>query len=115
MKAYYSIIQYCPDLSRLEVVNVGLVLFCPKPVDIQVRISVDFGRVIRFFPRVDCALADSAICSTAYRLRHDGYNSLAELEIFIDTRANSIILTKPRMVKVESMADIDRLFKELVE
>lgn len=30
MKGYYSIIQYCPDLSRFEAANVGVLLFCPE-------------------------------------------------------------------------------------
>lgn len=29
-KGYYSIVQYCPDPSRLEAVNIGLALFCPE-------------------------------------------------------------------------------------
>jgi hypothetical protein len=27
---YYSIIQFCPELSQLEALNVGVVLFCPE-------------------------------------------------------------------------------------
>ena len=29
-KGYYSLIQYCPDLGRLEAANVGVLLFCPE-------------------------------------------------------------------------------------
>lgn len=28
-KGYYSLVQYCPDRSRMESANLGVVLFCP--------------------------------------------------------------------------------------
>ena len=28
-RGYYCIIQYCPDLGRLEAANIGVLLFCP--------------------------------------------------------------------------------------
>jgi len=39
-KGYYSIIQYCPDPSRLEAVNIGVALFCPELRFLRAR----FGR-----------------------------------------------------------------------
>ena len=30
IRGYYSIVQYCPDPSRLEAVNIGVALFCPE-------------------------------------------------------------------------------------
>jgi hypothetical protein len=29
-KGYYSIVQYCPDLSRGETTNIGIVLLVPE-------------------------------------------------------------------------------------
>ncbi len=29
-KGYYSLIQFCPDASRLESINIGVILFCPE-------------------------------------------------------------------------------------
>ena len=29
-RGYYSLIQFCPDTCRLEVANVGVVLYCPE-------------------------------------------------------------------------------------
>jgi hypothetical protein len=37
MKAYYSIVQYWPDPSRLEAVNIGVALFCPDQAFLKVR------------------------------------------------------------------------------
>jgi hypothetical protein len=30
IKGYCLLILYCPDLSRLEAANVGVILFCPE-------------------------------------------------------------------------------------
>ena len=40
-KAYYCLIQYCPDMSRLEAANVGVVLFCPEKGFLAARMSRD--------------------------------------------------------------------------
>ena len=34
-KGYYSLIQFCPDVSRLEAVNLGVILFCPGSAFLQ--------------------------------------------------------------------------------
>ena len=31
-RAFYSVVQYCPDRFRAEGVNIGLVLFCEEPL-----------------------------------------------------------------------------------
>lgn len=46
---YYSLIQYCPDLSKAESVNVGVLLFCPDVKFIDARTSSGNDRVRRFF------------------------------------------------------------------
>ena len=48
-RGYYSLIQYCPDLSRLEAVNVGVVLFCPEPRFIEARTSAGNDKPRRLF------------------------------------------------------------------
>ena len=49
IKGYYSLIQFCPDQSRLEAANVGVVLFCPELDFLEVRISGDNARIQKFF------------------------------------------------------------------
>ena len=46
---YYSLIQYCPDHSRLEAANVGVLLFCPPLDFLDIRLSEDSERLQRFF------------------------------------------------------------------
>ena len=46
---YYSLVQFCPDYSRLEAVNVGLVLFCEPLAFLGVRLVESNKRVARVF------------------------------------------------------------------
>lgn len=48
-KGYYSIIQYCPDLGRLEAANVGVLLFCPERGFLKARTAPGNSRISRFF------------------------------------------------------------------
>jgi hypothetical protein len=50
---YYFLIQYCPDHSRQEAANVGVVLFCPEPFYLKARTARGNGRIRRFFRPVD--------------------------------------------------------------
>ena len=38
-KGYYCLIQYCPDLARLEAANIGVILFCPERGFIRAKIA----------------------------------------------------------------------------
>ena len=48
-KGYYSIIQYCPDLSRLEAANIGVLLFYPERQFLEARMERGHGRVQKLF------------------------------------------------------------------
>ena len=48
-KAYYCLVQYCPDLSRLESANVGVLLFCPEKRFLGARILRGNARIRHFF------------------------------------------------------------------
>ena len=49
VKGHYSIVQYCPDLTRLETVNIGVVLLVPDRSFLQTRMVLDNDRVKHFF------------------------------------------------------------------
>ena len=70
-KGYYSLIQYCPDLSRLEAANVGVLLFCPERQFIQARVSHNNDRIRRFFSpeQTDWPQLNALKDSVARRLR----------------------------------------------
>jgi hypothetical protein len=117
---YYSLVQFCPDVSRLEAVNVGVVLFCPGIAFLDVQLTTSDERVAQVFGSEEFrpASLEAAKRALASRLRSEKYRprSLEEFQHFIDTRGNDLVLTPLRPVKVvqpaEELAD---LFRRLVE
>lgn len=118
-KGYYSLIQYCPDASRAEAANVGVLLFCPDLRFIEARTSDDHARIRRFFGPESFDPARITAAKRAVedyiRLHTDQFRSLDDLRRFIDTRANEMIVTEPRPLKVvDPAAELDELFAQLV-
>ncbi len=119
--AYYCIIQYTPEQDRMEGVNVGVVLFCPKLSYLGVQITALFDRAVRFFgPEVDEEEVWENADGIQYRLLHieaEHMNTLADLQHFVDTRANQIILTQPRQMTLRQLPqeELLRLFRDLVD
>ena len=118
-KGYYSLIQYCPDRSRLEGANVGVVLFCPEQRFLQARLSSGTDRLRRFFGTgsFDPSALAAAKRAIAARLHTDGlaFQTIEDIEHFIATRANALTLTQARPLKVDDPAELlDSLFTELV-
>ena len=119
-KGYYCLIQYCPDLSRLEAANLGVFLFCPEHHFLKTRTDQTAQRIRQFFGLEDGEKwrIDSLRVSIEERLRIEGQNiqSLEDLEHFIATRANKIQITAPRSMKVHDMEkDLEELFERLVK
>lgn len=118
-KGYYSLIQYCPDLSRLEAANIGVLLFCPEILFLQARTVRGNKRIQRFFGREghDWNRIDSFKLGLEERLTAESGNitTLEDLERFIALRANELQITSPRPMGVENpKKDLDALFQELV-
>lgn len=120
MKGYYSLIQFCPNPSRSEAVNVGVALVCPEAGFVAAHISEDNARAKRFFGRDGLQLVGLSSAKEALRDRLDveshQLKDLDGFKQFIATRANVLQLTEPRPVKVfNPPADLDQLYWELVE
>jgi hypothetical protein len=116
---YYSLVQFCPDHSRLEAVNVGVVLFCPALSFLDLRLADNNDRVARVFrPRiVRSGDLDSAKKALADRLHAEAYRPRTpeEFEKFVFTRGNALLLTPPRPTRVDHPEDdLNALFQELV-
>lgn len=117
MKGYYSLVQFCPDMSRLEAVNIGLLLFCPDAQFIGAQTLQNNKRVKSLFRGVDEVALDAAKQSLEARLRvaKADFKSIEDLQRFVDTRANELRLTTPRPVKVENpQQELEKLLLELV-
>lgn len=119
MLGYYAIIQYCPDLSRLETANVGVLLFCPETGFLKARTTRGNARIRRFFGDAgrDWARINSFKLGIEQRIEGERgqIKTIEDLARFIDQRANSIQITPPRPIKVQDpQHDLDHLFLELV-
>lgn len=118
-KGYYSLIQYCPDLSRLEAANIGVLLFCPERRFIRARTAQSNDRIRRFFGSEDNDWTQiNAIKATVEKrleVAAASFRSLADLNQFIATRANEVQLTPARPMKVfDPEKDLQELFDQLV-
>lgn len=118
-KGYYSVIQYCPDASRLEAANIGILLLCPALRFVSARMTRSNDRIRRFFQGqpIDLARVNAAKKAIERRLEvdRDRFQTPEDLTRFIDTRGNDIVLTQPRAIKIlDAEADLDQLFQELV-
>jgi len=116
---YYSLIQLCPDLSRLETVNVGVILFCPARRFIEARVTTSLDRARALFRDRLGGLQriKHAAAAIEERLKVDrmSFRELADLERFAKARANDLLVTPPRSVKVvKPDEDLMRLYDELV-
>jgi hypothetical protein len=119
LKGYYSLIQYCPDLSRMEAVNIGVLLFCPEINFIKARTDKTESRVRKLFglKREDKSRINAMREAIEKRLIVDqeNFQTLEDLEKFIQTRANAVQITPPRPMKVfEPEKDLEELFNQLV-
>jgi len=118
-RGYYCIIQYCPDLGRLEAANIGVLLFCPDRDFLKARTSSDNARIRHFFgdEAHDWTRINSYKLGIEQRLEteHNEIRTLEALEDFIAKRANLIQISPPRPMKVhDPEKDLDQLFKDLV-
>jgi hypothetical protein len=121
-KGYYSILQFVPDLEKSEGVNIGIVLFCPDKRYLKAQTSTGNDRVRRFFgPEIDLDLdldrinAFKAAFEERLAFEASRVTTREDFLQFVNTRANQLLLTSPRPIKVfEPDSDLARLFESLV-
>lgn len=119
-KGFFCIVQYCPDIARQEAANVGVLLFSPQHEFLGARVTPDAKRERRVFKGVADQPGHLATMKNALLERLDvernEFRTLADLERFVLTRANKVILTPPRAVRVTSpQDDLNRLYSQLVD
>ena len=119
-KGYYCLVQYCPDIARAEAANVGVVLFCPELKFIRAQVSDNNRRIQKFFGKEADNYHHLDAMKTALVQRIEvekaEFGLLENLQQFVETRANKVILTNPKPVKVfNPEEDLNALFRELVE
>lgn len=116
---YYSLIQFCPDPVRAEVVNIGVLLFCPAVGYLDLKLAPSAQRIRRAFGQGACDAAGFNAARTAIEKQVRGasgrWRELAELEQFAAIQGNAIRLAPPRQRLVrEPVAELHQLFERLV-
>lgn len=117
-RGYYCLVQYCPNLSRLETVNLGIVLFCPDTGFLSCQMTKRNDRPKKFFgSQIDGNALRREKKAFVARLERERLfiQDLSHLERFVRSRANHVLLTEPRPVKVfDPDTTLQELFQELV-
>lgn len=118
-RAFYSVVQYCPDRFRSEAVNVGLVLLCLEPHQVRVKMTSNHDRVRKLFGigKPDLKNLQLSTHGLASRIETSAeeFRKSEDLAAFAASRANDLRLTEPRLVKVDDInADFEKLFADLV-
>ena len=116
---YFCLIQFCPDLGRLEVANVGVLVFCPKLGFLRAKVESSNSRIIRFFGKEnhDWKQINSFKNGIVNRIENEPrtIRSLEDLKGFIDSRANLIQISEPRPMTIfDPSKDLDELFSEFL-
>jgi hypothetical protein len=117
-RAFYSVIQYCPDRLRAETANVGLLLFSEEPRFLRAKTVDSHRRLKRVFGVSGRTLATVKLSeqNLLYRINERGEDilTLDDLKSFVATRANDLRLTEPRLAVVSDLeTDFSRLFRQL--
>jgi len=117
LQGYYSLIQYCPDWKRLEVCNIGVMLFCPKVKFLDVEMTQNNKRVRHIFGKelsLDYIQTFKESFAERIRAERENFSGLDDLNDFIAECANSFLITEPRSIAVGDPAqELSGLFTEL--
>ena len=114
MKGYYSLIQFCPDLSRQESINIGVLVYCPETGGLEALIGHSNERISKVFGSQDPVFLDRCRDSVAERLGL-GFPTVEDLRGYIETRANAIQCTALRSLTLENITvDVCTLYTKLI-
>jgi hypothetical protein len=117
MRGLFSLIQYCPDLGRMECANVGIVLVT-LPYEVHVKMSPDNEVPKQRGFIFDDDFLTSAKTAIRNRISHEAasWSDPKELEVFRRKEGNNLVLTVPKTVLFEDPeAELDKLYEELVQ
>ncbi|MDR2169695.1 MAG: DUF3037 domain-containing protein [Planctomycetaceae bacterium] len=118
MQGYYSLIQYCPDWTRLEVCNLGVLLFCPEHKYLEVEMVQQCEKKIHAILGKNHSLEHIATFKNSFAKRiyaeRKNITVLDDFKKFIACRANSFLITEPRSIMVTTPQDeLSELFTEI--
>jgi hypothetical protein len=117
-EAWFSVVQYVPDLDRGEGVNVGVALFCPDSGRVRVALSETNDAVRTRFAGHD--FDDEGLSyakqSLKRRLERATVVTLAAAQEVVDREANELVLSPLRATRcAEEEETLEGLRRALVE
>jgi hypothetical protein len=114
-RGHYSLIQFCPDPSRLEGVNIGVLLYSSGERILRVKLNPYNHKIRKFFGNQDWNFVNRAKASVENQLQTQQFQTASELDEYISKRANVICLTPLRPMRIADIqADVKLLYDRLV-
>ncbi len=114
-KGYYSLIQFCPDPSRLESINLGVLVYSPDHGGLEFQLTESNQRIRKVFGKQDWTFIDRVRESVRSRLQSEKFETVRDLESFITKRANVVQLTPLRPLKIGDIdQEVSALYRRLV-
>lgn len=114
-RGHYSLIQFCPDPSRLEGVNIGVLVYSSSEQRLQVMVTRNNQRIRKFFGSQNWDFVNRAKASVENQLQTQEFLTTRDLDEYISRRANVIRLTALRPMRIEDIqADAKLLYERLV-
>lgn len=111
---YYSVVQFLPDVSRFETVNIGVVLLTPTG-RVVARLANSNNRIKQVFGKQDWSHLSFLKRSLEKRLSRERFTNPKDFSDFAAKRANLLQMTSPKPISVDDESTaLDRLFFELV-
>jgi len=120
VRGHYSLIQFCPDISRLETVNIGVALFCSEHHFLRTQMSPNNRRIVQMFGRGHRDLkrlkAVKESLEQAIQKRHDELCQLEQIQRFASLHVNHLRMTQFMPCRIASTPEneLQTLFNELV-
>jgi hypothetical protein len=117
-RGYYSVIQYVPNASRMEAVNVGVIIYDADTAKCLWMTEGSFGRVLRFFPKTSMGHLTRALSAMSDRLEIESrdWTWYGDLVQFAAERANALQITPPRWMKLfnPNEVELSAFYRDLV-
>jgi len=104
-RGYYSIIHYCPNRRSMECVMVGVILLSEDHHWMGASMVKDNQRAVALFNMTEreTSYLELYKASVAHRINaaDDADRNFKWLNEYAATRANDLVITPPRMTRVE--------------
>jgi len=118
--AFYSIIQFCPNAARQEVVNVGVVLFDTKTGYVDVKLTASVDRIRQFFGNGVLDAKQLKVLGESVRLLLEREKQLLSspdsFRTLTERQANELRFTTPRRIALGHKANLlEAVYRRFVE